>query len=93
MKDYKKTFAKIILSLSVGIIVSQVTGNIYEENRYYIHNKLVSEYAFEKEDSLKFKREHTVFNTRIALTSGLVSSASLLVLFFLPDLFSVNKKK
>ena len=69
-----KIFAKILVSIAIGIITGITLG--------YLKQK----YGFIRSGDALYGKEGYYFNTELATTSGLVTFAVCIVLFFIPSI-------
>lgn len=94
----KKTLAKVIISIAIGIIVGEYFGNTNEINKYYFLSspkREISEskyihYSADKELHKNIIKE-SHFNFSSFLTYGLSTTSILLIVFFVGDLLKKNE--
>jgi uncharacterized membrane-anchored protein YhcB (DUF1043 family) len=93
-----KLLSKLIISIAIGIIVSQLVGNLTKVTRYYWYVSPKSEVTYErfmeeKETKLNAKhyKEEKHFNKSNALTYGLISFSIVAIALFSPGIFKKPK--
>jgi len=93
----KKTLAKVIISIAIGIIVGEYFGNTNEIIKYYDYYKgskmelSESQYHEYLNDKRNDMLEESHFNFRSFLTYGLSTTSILLIVFFVGDLLKKNE--
>lgn len=94
----KKTLAKVIISIAIGIIVGEYFGNTNEIIKYYYLDGSKTEVSenqyYEDINNEHFKDDlikESHFNFSSFLTYGLSTTSILLIVFFVGDLLKKNE--
>ena len=90
-----KLLSKLIISIAIGIIVSQLVGNLTKVSRYYWYGSTKSEVTYEEfmegKDLNEEYREEKYFNKSNSLTYGLISFSFIAIALFTPEIFKNSK--
>lgn len=85
----KKTIAKLVISVAIGLIVGEYFGNKNEIVKYFETDSKkteISKQQFYEIDDASYTMKETHFNYRSFLTYSITTSSILLVILFIGDL-------
>lgn len=90
----KNQISKLIVSIAIGVIVSQIVGNLNKTTKYYIFTSRgkteVPKEMYESSNNFAFPKQGE-FNKEHAFTSGVITTSLILMLFFIPSIFKAKQ--